>query len=136
MMAVEQEPLPHADDRVAASTQYSILVVDDEPTILELIRDILEAEGFTVLVAQNGTAALRQLRHTPIALVLTDLMMPQLNGVELARRMRADPEMAAIPLILMSAAMPPGIGNLFVDVLHKPFPIEKVAQIVRRCLPY
>lgn len=116
-------------------TKPSILVVDDEATILELIRDILEVEGFTVLIARSGTAALRLLQHTSVSLVLTDLMMPQVNGLELAQRLRADPKTAGIPLILMSAAMPPGVSDLFADILHKPFPIEKVAQVVRACLP-
>lgn len=120
---------------MAIVTKPSILVVDDEASILELIRDILEGEGFTVLIARSGTAALRLLQHTPIDLVLTDLMMPQLSGLELAYHLRADPKTAGIPLILMSAAMPPDASDLFADILHKPFPIEQVAQVVRQCLP-
>jgi CheY-like chemotaxis protein len=116
-------------------TNHPILIVDDEPSILELIHDILEQEGFSVLVAHNGAAALRQIQQRPVALVLTDLMMPQISGIELARRLRGDPKTAAIPIILMSAAMPPGASDLFVALLHKPFPIEKVTQIVHQCLP-
>lgn len=115
-------------------TDSPILIVDDEPTILELIHDILELDGFTVFVAHNGASALRQVQQHTVALVLTDLMMPQLNGVELARRLRSDPKTAAIPIILMSAAMPPDVSDLFVAVLHKPFPIDEVRQIVRQCL--
>lgn len=120
---------------MSSVTKPAILVVDDEVTILELIRDILEGEGFTVLIARSGTTALRLLQNTSVALVLTDLMMPQLSGLELARRLRADPKTASIPLILMSAAMPSGVSDLFADIIHKPFPIEKVAQVIRRSLP-
>ncbi|NTU78007.1 MAG: response regulator [Chloroflexales bacterium] len=115
-------------------SKHSILIVDDEPTILDLIREILESEGFTVLVAPSGVVALHLLQQTPVSLVLTDLMMPQLNGMDLARRLRADPKTAQIPLVLMSAALPTGVSDMFVEVLPKPFPIEKVVQLVRRCL--
>lgn len=133
-MGVMHKPPPPPDGLAPAVTKQHILIVDDEPSILELIHDILESEGYTVLVAHNGAAALRQIQQRPVALVLTDLMMPQLSGVELARRLRGDPNTAAIPIVLMSAAMPAGVSDLFVAILHKPFPIEKVTQVVRQCL--
>lgn len=134
-MGQTHESPPPSDAREATVTNHHILIVDDEPTILELIRDILELEGFRVLVAHNGAVALHQIKQRPVALVFTDLMMPQLDGIELARRLRGDPDTVAIPIVLMSAAMPPGVSDLFAAILHKPFPIEKVTQIVRQCLP-
>jgi CheY-like chemotaxis protein len=112
--------------------KHSILIVDDEPTIRDLLREILEFEGFTVLVAPSGVAALHLLQQTSVSLVLTDLMMPYLNGIDLARRLRADPRTTQIPLILMSAALPSDISDMFVDILPKPFPIEDVVHMIQR----
>jgi CheY-like chemotaxis protein len=112
-----------------------IVVVDDELHILELIQEILEEEGFNVLTARNGAAALRLLEHTPAVLVLTDLMMPHVDGIELAQRLRADPKTAAIPIILMSAALPADVGDMFAEVIPKPFPITTIVEVVRACLP-
>lgn len=134
-MAPEPTPAPSADDRSAGLESRLIVIVDDEPVILELICDILQEEGFAVLTASSGASALQIIKQKPVALVLTDLMMPNLTGLDLARRLRSDPATAAIPLVLMSAAMPPGVSDVFADVIHKPFPLEKVVQVVRRCLP-
>jgi CheY-like chemotaxis protein len=131
-MPSEKAPPVSATEREAEPAPRPILIVDDEPIILELIRDVLQDEGFTVLTARTGAAALHLVQHTPVALVLTDLMMPNLTGVELARRLRSQPETAAIPLILMSAAMPERVSDLFVAVIHKPFPIETVVHTVRK----
>lgn len=133
-MALEHAYEPSADDGSPESRVGPIVIVDDEPAILELIGDILQDEGFTVLKASSGTAALQIVRKWPVALVLTDLMMPNLTGLELARRLRSDPATAAIPLILMSAAMPPGRDDMFAATVHKPFPLEVVVRAVRGCL--
>lgn len=133
-MALEQAYEPSADDGSPESRVGPIVIVDDEPAILELIGDILEEEGFVVLTASSGAAALQLIRKRPVALVLTDMMMPNITGLELARRLRSDPATASIPLILMSAAMPSGSNDIFAAIVHKPFPLEVVVQVVRRCL--
>jgi CheY-like chemotaxis protein len=131
-MPAAWEHQPSSDDLSNEPEARSVLIVDDEPVILELIREVLEDEGFTVLTASTGTAALYLVQRTPVALILTDLMMPNFSGLELARRLHAHPETAAIPLVLMSAAMPEQVSDLFVAVIHKPFPIDTVVQTVRR----
>jgi CheY-like chemotaxis protein len=133
-MAPEYEREQPADHRLAEPHMRPIIIVDDEPVILELIRDILHEEGFSVLTANTGAAALELIRQRPVALILTDLMMPNLSGLELACRLRSDQATAAIPIILMSAAMPPGVNDMFAGVLHKPFPLEEIIQVVRRTL--
>ena len=130
-----EPPMPSANNRATSSSGRTIIVVDDEPTILELIGDILETEGFTVLMARSGASALRLLEHTSAALIITDLMMPQINGIELARKLRANSMTADIPIVLMSAAMPAGAGHMFAAVIHKPFPITRIVEVVRQCLP-
>lgn len=134
-MRSEQKPTLATSDGATPDPARPIVVVDDELNILELIQEILEEEGFSVVTARNGAAALRLLEHTSAVLVLTDFMMPHLNGIELAQRLRADPKTAAIPIILMSAALPADAGDMFAEVIQKPFPITTIVEVVRACLP-
>lgn len=112
-----------------------VLIVDDEPNILNLLRDVLEEEGLMVITASNGAAALYLIQRTPVALVLTDLMMPFVSGLDLARQLHGNPQTATIPLLLMSAAMPQQISPIFAAVIYKPFAVDTVVQIVRQFLP-
>jgi CheY-like chemotaxis protein len=101
-----------------------VLIVDDEPNILAMLRDVLEDAGFVVVTAHDGKAALALLAYTPVALVLTDLMMPEVTGLQLAQQLRSDPRTAAIPVLLMSAALPPHLADVFAAVLPKPFVLD------------
>lgn len=80
-----------------------VLVVDDDPAILEICSDLLRTEGYAVSVATNGAQALEQLGRNAPLVVLMDIMMPVMDGVEACRRMKADPHTADIPVVLMSA---------------------------------
>jgi CheY-like chemotaxis protein len=80
-----------------------VLVVDDDPAILEICSDLLQTEGYTVTVATNGQQALEQIRMNPPNVVLMDIMMPILDGVEACRQVKANPTTADIPVVLMSA---------------------------------
>lgn len=130
-----EPPVPSTHDGTTVTRGRPIIVVDDEPAILELMCDVLESEGFSVLTASSAAAALKLLKHAPAALIITDLMMPQINGIEFARRLQADPRTAAIPVVLMSAAMPAGPNSMFAAVIHKPFAITRIVEVVRQCLP-
>lgn len=123
------------DDMLPAGNSLPVLIVDDEPAILDLLRAILEDEGFTVMTASNGTAALYLIQRTPVALVLTDLMMPLVSGLDLARQLRSSPQTANIPLLLMSAALPQQVNPIFTAVIPKPFAVDTVVSIVRQFLP-
>ena len=78
----------------------TILVVDDEEGIVELMRDFLEVDGFTVRAARNGAEALAILAREPVACVLLDVMMPDVSGFEVLRRIR---ETADVPALFLSA---------------------------------
>jgi len=117
------------------SSALPILVVDDEPVILEMLRDVLMDEGFRVVTANNGAAALYLLQRTTVALALIDYMMPTLSGIELANHMRQDPRTAGIPLLLMSAAPPADTGTHFAGVIAKPFEIDSLLRLVRQFGP-
>ena len=123
------------DDNPPEAASLPVLIVDDEPNILDLLRAVLEDEGLTVMTASNGAAALYLIQRSPVALVLTDLMMPFVSGIDLARQLHSNPQTATIPLLLMSAVMPQQVSDIFAAVIHKPFEVDAVVRIVRQFLP-
>ena len=95
-------PEPEPDPGPAAPPQ--VLVVEDSFTVRELQRSILEAAGYPVVTARDGRDALVAIRGNPqIALVITDLEMPELDGIELTRAIRADPARAALPVVIVTS---------------------------------
>ena len=96
------EPGQKPDPGPAAAPQ--VLVVEDSFTVRELQRSILEAAGYPVVTARDGRDALAAIRGNPqIALVITDLEMPELDGIELTRAIRADPARAALPVVIVTS---------------------------------
>ena len=77
-----------------------VLVVDDEPKIRDLVRRYLQADGFEVIEAENGTAALAAMATDPPDLIVLDVMMPVLNGLEVLRRIRLT---STVPVIMLTA---------------------------------
>ena len=110
----------------------TILVVDDEPRIVQLVRDYLEHGGFTVLVASDGAAALRTARTGRPDLVVLDLGLPGLDGLDVTRALRRDGE---VPIIMLTARTEEsdklvGLELGADDYLTKPFsPKELVARV-------
>ncbi len=80
-----------------------ILIVDDEPLNVELLRQELEDLGYLIDTAGDGIAALERVAKAPPDLVLLDVIMPRLDGIETCRRLKADPATALIPVIIMTA---------------------------------
>jgi len=109
-----------------------ILAVDDESAILEVVRLNLEAEGYEVVTAGDAAAALRRLVDAPCVLAILDVMLPDMDGFELARRIR---EHSDIPIIMLSARdtdvdKAVGLGVGADDYVTKPFsPLELVARV-------
>ena len=118
-----------------------ILVVDDDAKIVRLVRTYLEREGYTVVTASDGPAALDAIeRHEP-ALVVLDLMLPELDGRAVIRAVRRDEESGATPILVLSARGSTmdriaGLADGADDYLPKPFsPAElvlRVKSILRR----
>ena len=82
----------------------TVLVVDDDPYIREALSEVLGDEGYPVATARDGEEALERLGTAPApSLILLDLRMPGMSGWELRRRLLADPALAAIPVVLLSA---------------------------------
>jgi CheY-like chemotaxis protein len=83
---------------------HTVLVVDDEPAIRQLLEDLLSAEGHAVLSATDGRNALQQLRSgARPCVILLDLMMPLLDGWQTAQQLRGDPELRTIPFAVVAA---------------------------------
>jgi len=80
-----------------------VLIVEDERDIRDLVLFHLEREGFQVSSASSGEEALRQVRHAGPDLVLLDLMLPAMGGLEVCRKLRQDPATAALPIVMLTA---------------------------------
>jgi len=109
----------------------SVLVVDDEIELREAMAETLARAGFDVLSARDGEEALRKLRAFHPSLVLLDLTMPRMNGWQFRAAQRADPDVAAIPVIVVSAlGRQPGLD--VAATIRKPFAAEELLTAVRR----
>lgn len=84
-------------------TKKRILVVDDEPELVELVKMRLEANGYDVMTACDGQEGLDQARNGCPDLVILDLMLPRLNGYEVCRLLKFDQKFQAIPIIILTA---------------------------------
>lgn len=89
---------------VAIAPKVSVLIVDDEPDMLALLEGHLGAEGFEVIRATDGIDALSYMYATKPSMVLINLVMPRMNGLELIAQLRNDPAFADIPVVAMSGA--------------------------------
>ena len=110
-----------------------VIVVDDEPTVLALVRDILVSSGYTVTTVPSGTEALRRLEIDTFDLVITDLRMPEMSGRELIAQLRAQPAYKKVPiLVLATGAEEAELDTLKVDMrIGKPFPPKMLVTAVR-----
>ncbi len=124
--------------------QGRILVVEDEPDVAALIRYNLQKEGWEVLIAATGAEALKRARDAHPDVILLDIMVPQLNGWEVCRRLKQDPDTTAVPVIMVTGRVEEGDKVLGFemgadDYITKPFsPRELIARIravIRRRRP-
>src|SRR5258706_3488886 len=84
-----------------AENPATVLIVNDDQMQLDLLRDLLEPEGYKVFVAQNGLRALEITRTIRIEIIISDVVMPEMNGMELCRRLKKDPHTGGSPLLLL-----------------------------------
>jgi CheY-like chemotaxis protein len=115
---------------------HTILIVDDEFGLAEMLRDMLREHGYEVVLAMNGRLAFEVLTEQKVDLVLTDLMMPVMDGEELASAMRNSATYRDTPIVMMTSlptAVPQPRG-LFDAILRKPFSPEQLLQTIHGCL--
>jgi DNA-binding response OmpR family regulator len=121
----------------------TVLVVDDDPVIVQLLKVNFEMEGYRVLTASDGERGIERARHDQPDLVVLDVMMPQVDGLEVARRLRADPATSRLPIMLLSAkaqATDVKAGEAVADAyVTKPFDplelLERVAKLIAQARP-
>jgi CheY-like chemotaxis protein len=113
----------------------SVLIIEDDDGVAESLAAILREEGYVVESATNGAEALRRLEQRPLpTLILLDLMMPVVDGIDFRRRQLADPELSKIPIIIISAR--PDVAEqaqtLHADAfLQKPMSFEELLHVVQ-----
>lgn len=122
-----------------ATATAKILVVDDEPSIRDMLRDLLAAAGYTVVTASDGREALSMTLADKPDLIISDIRMPKLDGLTLCKALRVNSETKSIPILMltsyntsehMEAAMAAGAD----DFLPKPLNVEEVKIRVRSLL--
>src|SRR5579862_8050895 len=117
----------------------TVVVIDDEKDLIELVRYNLEKEGFDVIGAMNGEAGLEIARQHRPNLILLDLMLPGMDGLEVCRRIRSDNATVRIPVIILTAKAdePDRIVGLELgadDYITKPFSPRELAARVKAVL--
>jgi two-component system phosphate regulon response regulator PhoB len=113
----------------------TILIADDDPDIRDLVAFKLEQAGFAITAVDNGLAALSAARDAPPDLIVLDVMMPGMSGIDVCRELRAHPPTARLPVILLTARVP--VGDMEVgfgagadDYVVKPFsPRELISRV-------
>jgi CheY-like chemotaxis protein len=126
-----------ASDEVEYSkTGDTILVVEDDIDTLQLIALQLRQEGFEVLTASRGEEALELARTRGVSLITLDIMLPDITGMDVLRRLKADRETAGIPVIVVSVLQPGAsvAGAGAADHVTKPFALERLMESIRRTL--
>jgi CheY-like chemotaxis protein len=117
----------------------TVLVIDDSPTILKVVQLVLGKAGYTVLTASDGDEGVEQAREHRPDLILLDFVMPRMNGYQVCRELHQDTELAAIPVVLMSAKGDQ-VGDRFVkvmgivDYITKPFSHDAISEAVGKAL--
>jgi DNA-binding response OmpR family regulator len=118
----------------------TVLVIDDDPVIVKLLQVNFEMEGYAVIAAENGMAGLTRAREDQPHLIILDVMMPGMNGLDVARALRSAGETKDIPIILLSAKAQASDVSMGLEVaddyITKPFdPLElldRVAGLIDR----
>jgi CheY-like chemotaxis protein len=115
----------------------TILVVDDEFGIGEVLEAILTDEGYRVVTAINGHHALERLAGNRVDLILSDLMMPVMDGAALFKALQADSRYRSIPFALMCSLPQANIADRisgYTSFLHKPFKVDDVLSVIGKIL--
>ncbi|HLM61385.1 MAG TPA: response regulator [Pyrinomonadaceae bacterium] len=120
--------------------QAKVLVADDDPAILRLVKAIVEKEGYAVIAARDGKEAYKLLQSgEPIAAAIFDVVMPYIQGTELVRYMQSEKRLMKIPVLMMTAEQNPRLSSDSftagaVAFLPKPFTTSQLQTMLRMCV--
>jgi DNA-binding response OmpR family regulator len=126
--------------RVGAVSKSRILVVDDDARLVHIVAMYLGIEGYEVATAENGEEGLAEIARQPPDLVILDIMMPGMDGIEVCKRVRSDPETRSLPVLMFSAlssdedierARLAGANHL----IKKPFSLVGLGSVVKTFFP-
>lgn len=117
-----------------------VLVIDDDPTIARLVRLTLHSKGYDVVVAENTHDGLKELFQQTTDLIILDYMLPEQNGLSFLKDLRAEPELATIPVIMMTTASVGEVVQAAIilganDFLTKPFDLKTLLERVEKFVP-
>lgn len=120
-------------------TMYKILIVDDEKDIVDLVSYNLEKEGFSTVKALDGESALQIIRAQKPDLIILDLMLPKMNGLDVCKTVRRNPETSGLPIIMLTAKSDEvdkvtGLEVGADDYVAKPFSVKELTARVRSVL--
>ncbi len=116
------------------------MFADDDPEMLKLGADTLEAAGFRVVEAADGQAALQEALSRRVDLIIMDISMPQVDGLEACHCLKAMPKTSKIPVVLMTSKKDPAARTLgqrmhgSVRILRKPFAPEELVEVARQLI--
>ncbi len=121
------------------SPKPTILYVDDDRLLLKLCCDVLELHGYRTIIASDGAMAIETAREARPDLILLDVMMPGMDGLEVCRRLRADPVLRGIPIVLMTSLQDLGLDVKGLKagadrVLRKQFSSLEIVTVIEEIL--
>jgi CheY-like chemotaxis protein len=118
-----------------SSNLKTILVVDDEPVLRTIVREILHEEGYAVIEAADGRVMLEIVAREHPDLVLMDVMMPGIDGREAYQQLRSNPEHRDVPVVMMSAGVRPiRLDPSIAGFMAKPFDVTQLIELVARLI--
>lgn len=119
---------------------HRVLIVEDNELNMKLFHDLLEASGMTILMTRNGTDALEVAKREKPDLIVMDIQLPEMSGLEVTETLKSDPELAAIPVIAVTAFAMKGDEERIRAAgceayLSKPISIDRFISTVKAFLP-
>ncbi|MCG3159211.1 MAG: Regulator of RpoS [Acidobacteria bacterium] len=117
-----------------------VLIVDDQEEMLDLLTLVLRGEGFYPATAIDGKHALKMLQEFRPAVIITDLMMPEISGIDLIKKVRAMPDLAQVPILAMSAdstgLLPEAEKAGATEAIRKPIDLDRLVKKLREFIPH
>ncbi len=119
--------------------RHKVLCIDDDRLLLGLFVDALQANGFQPLIATDGSAGIEMAKKERPDLILVDVMMPGMSGIDVCRTLRAEPAFVKTPIIVVTALSDPRVGPKATEagasmVMQKPYETKRLIEAIRKTL--